>query len=154
MSELQNQVMELQNQDDLLGKYLTFMIDDTLYGIELLYVIEILSIQAITRVPGVPAHIKGIFNLRGQIVPVIDMRLRFNKPEKEYDERTCIIVVDYNDNQVGLIVDQVAEVLSLESSNLEKIPQFSNINNNQYLKSIGKLPSKNILNIDCEMILK
>jgi purine-binding chemotaxis protein CheW len=153
MAELQTQ-NNGQVLDDLSGKYLTFMIQDTIYGIELLNVIEILSIQAITRVPRIPDYIKGIINLRGRIVPVIDMRIKFNQPEKSYDERTCIIVIELNDMQVGLIVDQVSEVLTVDNSELEEIPQFSSINNSQYLKSIGKLPSKLILNIDCEMILK
>ena len=81
--------------DELSNRSLTFLIGDVVYGIELSHVIEIISIQPITPVPALPAYIKGIINLRGKVVPVIDVRLKFNQEERAYDEKTCIIAVSY-----------------------------------------------------------
>ena len=81
-------------EDDLTGRFLTFYIDNAVYGIELTHVIDIISAQEVTNVPSTPAYVKGIINLRGSIVPVIDVRLKFNIPEREYDDHTCFIVVD------------------------------------------------------------
>lgn len=138
--------------DDLAGKYLTFYIADNVYGVELMHVIEIISIQSITRVPNVPNYVKGIINLRGKIAPVIDIRLKFKLEERAYDERTCIIVVSIDNAQVGLIVDSVSEVTVIDSANLSAVTEINRINNNKFLKSIGRIGSKLILNIDCEKI--
>lgn len=140
-------------EEDLKGKHLTFTIDKMIYGVPLEHVIEILSIQAITHVPGVPSYIKGIINLRGNIVPVIDMRLKFNLEAQDYSERTCIIVIDVRETQAGLIVDQVNEVLSLAGDALENIPDFQDLNKDHYISSIGKHQDAMILNLDCERIL-
>ncbi|MEF9976118.1 MAG: chemotaxis protein CheW, partial [Oscillospiraceae bacterium] len=82
-------------EDDLDGKYLTFFIGEATYGVELINVIEIISVQNITNVPGIPGYIKGIINLRGRIVPVIDVRTKIGLEERAYDERTCIIVISW-----------------------------------------------------------
>lgn len=135
--------------DDLDGRFLTFYIGDTVYGLELLHVIEIISIQAITRVPNLPIHIKGIINLRGKIVPVIDIRLKFGLEERAYDEKTCIVVVVMDDMNIGLIVDSVSEVATIDRNELAIPPQFGSINTSQYLQSISKVGEQVILNIDC-----
>lgn len=140
-------------EEELKGRHLTFTIDRMIYGVPLEHVIEILSIQAITHVPGVPHYIKGIINLRGNIVPVIDMRLKFKLAAQEYSERTCIIVVDVQDTQAGLIVDQVNEVLILANNALETVPDFQDLNKDHYIRSIGKHQETMILNLDCERIL-
>lgn len=136
--------------DDLSGRFLTFYIEDTIYGIELLHVIEIISIQSITQVPHVPHYIKGIINLRGKIVPVIDVRLKFNLEERAYDEKTCIIVVIIEDMHVGLIVDSVSEVATINQENMAQPPEFKNSRTNKYLQSISQVGEAVILNIDCE----
>lgn len=135
--------------DDLQGKFLTFHIDDTIYGIELLHVIEIISVQNATRIPNVPAYIKGIINLRGKIVPVIDVRLKFKQPERAYDEKTCIIVVVIEDMQVGLIVDRVSEVATVDQAELANPPELGTTSNEKYLQSIATVGEKVVLNIDC-----
>lgn len=140
--------------DDLSGKYLTFYIEDKIYGVELLYVLEIISIQTITTIPSTPDYVKGIINLRGRIVPVIDVRLKFGIDEREYDERTCIIVININEMYVGLIVDQVSEVIAFDSTHLAALPDFGQVNINQYLRSVAKVNEKLILNIDCEKFLQ
>ncbi|RPF48730.1 purine-binding chemotaxis protein CheW [Hydrogenoanaerobacterium saccharovorans] len=136
--------------DDLMGRFLTFYIGDTIYGVELLHVLEIISIQAITSVPKVPNYIKGIINLRGKIVPVVDVRLKLGKEEREYDERTCIIVVSIDEMSVGLIVDRVSEVVDIDNVGLSAPPELSSSSTNQYLSSIAKIEDKVILNIDLE----
>lgn len=144
-------------RDDLKGRYLTFYIDKTLYGIELTHVIEIIEIssinseQPITHVPSLPHYMKGIINLRGKVVPVIDVRLKFEQEERPYDDSTCIIVVLIHDMQVGLIVDIVQEVVNVDSDNCNASPDTGkNRNSEHYLSSIAKIGDKVILNIDCE----
>lgn len=135
--------------DDLNGRFLTFYIGETVYGIELQHVIEIIQVEPITPVPNVPTYIKGIINLRGKIVPVIDVRLKFHQMEIEYDEKTCIIVVTIEGMQVGLIVDSVSEVATVQPSNLAAPPEFGSSTGSQYLSSIAKTESRVILIIDC-----
>lgn len=151
-------VMEENNvnavMDDLQGKFLTFYIDETVYGIELLNVIEIISVQTATRIPNVPAYIKGIINLRGKIVPVIDVRLKFKQPERAYDEKTCIIVVVIEDMQVGLIVDRVSEVATVDQEDLADPPSLGTTNNEKYLQSIATINNKVVLNIDCRKFFR
>ncbi len=105
--------------DDLVGRYLSFNIGESLYGIELQYIIEIVSMEQITVVPSLPNYILGIMNLRGKVVPVIDIRLKLNQEPRPFDEKTCIIITQIDEMQVGLIVDSVAEVLS--SAQTEKM---------------------------------
>lgn len=135
--------------DDLSGRYLTFYIDDTFYGIELLHILEIISIQSITSVPSLPHYYKGLINLRGKVVPVIDVRLKFNQEERAYDEKNCIIVVTIQDMQVGLIVDSVAEVVTIEEDQKNDPPELGG-NSARYLSSIARVGDKVILNIDCD----
>lgn len=135
--------------DDLQGRFLTFYIDQTVYGLELFNVIEIVSIQDVTRIPSVPDYIKGIINLRGKVVPIIDVRLKLKQPERAYDEKTCIIVVVIDDMQVGLIVDRVSEVVTIGQNELADPPSIGNSSNDKYLQSIATVDDKIVLNIDC-----
>ncbi len=147
MSE--NQVItDGKSLDDLSGRYLSFYVDDTFYGIELLHVTEIISVQPITFVPSLPMYIKGIINLRGKVVPVIDVRLKFGQEERPYDDKTCIIVVLVENMQVGLIVDSVAEVVSIHDGESNNLPELGR-NGERYLSSISKVEDRSILNIDC-----
>ncbi|MDD3429071.1 MAG: chemotaxis protein CheW [Oscillospiraceae bacterium] len=139
--------------NDLAGKYLTFYIGNCTYGVELVHVIEIIGIQDATSVPGVPAYIKGIINLRGRIVPVIDVRLKIGEEEKAYDERTCIIVINWQESLVGLIVDSVSEVIDFSADQLSALPEFSNVNTKKYLSSVCKTGNRLVLNLDCEKFL-
>ncbi|MBR5486040.1 MAG: purine-binding chemotaxis protein CheW [Oscillospiraceae bacterium] len=143
-------ILEKNNAaDDLNGRFLTFYIDDTVYGIDLLHVIEIIQVPPITHIPHVPNYIKGIINLRGKIAPIISVRLKFNQQEIPYDEKTCIIVVVINDMHVGLIVDSISEVANIDSDELAAPPQFGSDLSNQYLGSIANVDGRVILNIDC-----
>lgn len=111
------------------GKYLTFLMDRESYGVEVTKVREIIRMQPITPVPQMPAYVKGVINLRGKIIPVIDLRLRFGLPETEVTDATCIVVVqsrdaDDVDTYTGLVVDGVEEVLSITAGDIENSPNF------------------------------
>ena len=135
--------------DDLTGRFLTFYIEDVLYSLPLSHVIEIIGIQHITHIPHVPHYIKGIVNLRGKVVPISDVRLKFGQPERPYDDKTCIVIVLINDMNVGLIVDSVAEVVTLEKSNTAPQPLTEKRAGENYLDSISTVNGKAIMNIDC-----
>lgn len=135
-------------------KYLTFYIGDVVYGVSIDNVIEILNDpDPPTVVPGIPKYIKGIMNLRGGIVAVIDARLKLGVEEIEYDERSCIIVINWRDTKIGLFVDRVAEVDDFSSDQLAPLPDFSTVNSNQYLSSICKVGERIVLILDCEKFL-
>lgn len=142
----------LEAEDTQKDKFLTFIIGEESYGIEIRYVTEIIGIQPITEVPEVPEYIRGIINLRGKIIPVMDVRLRFKKPFREYDERTCVVVVDIDEVTVGLIVDNVAEVLSISAADI--VPP-SDLNNScsRYIRGFGKVGSGVKLLLDCKRLL-
>src|SRR5687767_6126779 len=111
------------------GKYLSFQLGEEQYAIEVLRVREIVKIQHITAVPETPAEVRGVINLRGKVIPVVDLRLKFGMPEREYGERTCIIVVELNGSlagPMGIIVDEVSEVINLAESDIQDTPEFGN----------------------------
>ncbi|MGE5630369.1 MAG: chemotaxis protein CheW [Caulobacteraceae bacterium] len=148
------ETFEQEEEDTQKGRFLTFSLGKETYGIEIKYVTEIIGIQAITEVPELPEYIKGIINLRGKIIPVMDVRLRFKKESREYNDRTCVIVVDIKDISVGLIVDSVSEVLSIPEQDIVEPPQMSKGFGNRYIKNIGKVGNDVKLLIDCEKLLK
>lgn len=151
MSDILNETLE--TEDTQHGRYLTFQLDNEIYGIEIKFVTEIIGIQPITVVPEVPDYVRGIINLRGKIIPVIDMRLKFKKPLAEYNDRTCIIVVDIGAISIGLIVDKVAEVLTISDDNIVPPPDFKTGFQNKYIKGIGKAGDEVKLLLDCEKII-
>jgi len=141
-------------KDDLAGRFLTFYIDDIIYSLPLTHVIEIIGIQTITHIPAVPHYIKGIVNLRGKVVPISDVRLKFNQPERPYDDKTCIVITMMGETQVGLIVDRVAEVVTLEKADMAPPPAAEARLGQSYLASISKMNEKVIMNIDCEKLFQ
>ena len=148
-----SETIENLDEDTMSGKYLTFLIDKELYGIDISYVTEIVGIQEITVMPNMPDYMKGIINLRGIIVPLMDIRLRFSMEPKEYDDRTCVVVVDFEGMSIGLIVDSVSEVIDLAAESIVELPQNSMGLSNRYIKNIGKLDSDVILLVDSEKLL-
>jgi len=151
MAENVEDIMEFE--DTQKGRVLTFSLDKESYGIDIKYVIEIIGMQSITKIPELPDYIKGVINLRGKIIPVIDVRLKFKKEGKEYNDRTCIIVVDINGISIGLIVDSVAEVITIPDEDLADPLHFSNSYNNRYIRKIGKIGNEVKLILDCEKLL-
>ena len=148
-----NPLDEKEEEDSLEEKYLTFMLGDEEFGVNIGFVTEIIGIQAITFVPDLPVFVKGIINLRGQIIPVIDVRLRFQKPEVDYNERTCIIVLHIKDLPIGFIVDSVAEVDQIPYENIIPPPSVRHSYHQQYISGIGKVQEKIILIMDCDKLI-
>ena len=125
-------------EDVMQGKYLTFLVGDVGYGIEISYVVEILSVQEITLVPHTHAYVKGIINLRGTVVPVIDMRMRFGQGEIEYTEKTCIIVLSMDEMSVGILVDGVQDVSNIGDESIQEPPTTTgNALKNNFIKAVG-----------------
>lgn len=152
MAEIEENTIEME-EDTQKNRFLTFLLGKESYGIDIKYVIEIIGIQAITQIPELPEYVRGIINLRGKIIPVMDVRLKFKKEPKEYNDRTCVIVVDINNISIGLIVDSVAEVITIAEVDMVEPPQMYKGFSNRYIKSIGKVGNEVKLLLDCEMIL-
>lgn len=139
--------------DEMSGKYLTFWTDSQLFGIPIADVVQIVGVQTITTIPEFPEYAKGIINLRGSIIPVIDMRLRLHKTEIAYNERTCIIVINTQKNLIGFIVDAVDEVTKIEGESISNPPKMTADPSNDYLIGIAKIESKVVLLLDTDKIL-
>ena len=152
MSEILDEMMDLE-EDTQKGKYLTFKLGKEMFGIEIRFVTEIIGMQPIAEVPEVPDYVKGIINLRGQIIPLIDVRIKFKKEPMEYHDRTCIIVIEIQNTSIGLIVDEVAEVLSMPEENIVPPPEYKTGFQNRYIKSIGRVGDDVKLILDCEKLL-
>ncbi|HWP80941.1 MAG TPA: chemotaxis protein CheW [Candidatus Acidoferrum sp.] len=142
-----------EEEDDMKGRFLTFQVDRELFGIELRNVMEIVGIQPITQMPEMPDYIKGIVNLRGKIIPVMDVRLRFGKSAIEYHDRTCIIVIDFDGISIGLIVDSVSEVLAIPDADIAEKPEIGSMRSRGYINNIGKIGERVILLLDCQKLL-
>jgi len=168
MEELKQQVDELSNQnhnnhdvlvsedsieETLKDMYLTFRLGDEDYALEIRYVTEIVGMQKITEVPDMPGYVKGVVNLRGQVIPVIDMRLRFNMADRKYDERTCIIVINLSSRQVGLVVDTVNEVRSIDEGHVSPPPKGAGTSCAQYIKGLGKVGEEVKILLDANRLL-
>jgi purine-binding chemotaxis protein CheW len=138
------------SEDTQEGKFLTFALGSEEYGIEIRHVTEIIGMQRITELPDVADYIRGVINLRGKVIAVMDARLRFGLPLRPYDERTCIIVVDIRETIVGVIVDSVSEVLDIPEQNIEPPPKVNRSAGSRYIRSLGKVGDqvKILLDID------
>jgi purine-binding chemotaxis protein CheW len=142
-----------EDQDTQKDKYLTFHIGDEDYAIAITFVTEIIGMLNITEVPQTPNYIKGVINLRGKVIPVMDIRLRFNMQARIYDERTCVIVVNHKENTVGLVVDTVSEVLDIPEANVESSPHFSQGDGNSFISGMGKVEDEIKMIIDVNSLL-
>ena len=134
-------------------QYLTFLLGNEEYGINICYVTEIIGIQAITYVPDLPVFVKGITNLRGQIIPVIDVRLRFQKEAAAYNDRTCVIVLQIKDLFIGFIVDSVAACGTIPNESVIEPPAARRNFHQKYISGIGRLSDKIVLILDCEKLI-
>jgi len=140
-------------EDSLEDMYLTFMLEDDEYGINISYVTEIIGIQVITFVPDLPVFVKGIINLRGQIIPVIDVRLRFQKMQAEYNDRTCVIVLQIKDLMIGFIVDSVASCCAIPNERIIEPPMAQKNYHQKYISGIGRIADKIVLILNCEKLI-
>ena len=143
--------------DQRAGKYLTFQLGNEEFAVQVLRVREIMGIQEITAVPQTPGYVKGVINLRGKVIPVVDLRLKFGLPEMEYTQRTCIIVAQIENQgaklMIGIIVDCVSEVLTLQASDIENTPDFGNGVETPYLLGMAKVKGKVKILLDIDMVL-
>lgn len=153
MAEMIEDIEMNLDEDTQKGKFLTFTLENEDYGLEIKYVTEIIGIQDITSVPELPEYIKGIINLRGKIIPVMDIRLRFKKPFREYDNRTCIVVVDIQNLEVGIIVDAVAEVMIIQDEDIVPPPDLKKGAGDKFISGIGKVGADVKLLLDCNKLL-
>ena len=140
------------DEDTQKDKYLTFRIASEDYGIAIANVTEIIGIQSITEIPEMADYIKGVINLRGKVIPVMDIRLRFKLPPREYDERTCIVVVEIDGTSVGLVVDTVNEVADIPEDQVEPAPK-SKRKGGSYIQGMGKIGQEVKILLDINRIL-
>lgn len=137
------------------GKYLTFTLADEEYGIGILKIKEIIGMMPVTAVPQTPDFVKGVINLRGKVIPVVDLRLRFGLESIDYTERTCIVVVEIDGPtgtvMIGVVVDAVSEVLNIKGADIEDTPTFGTDLNTNYILGMAKMEGgvKILLDIDC-----
>lgn len=152
MDNINESVLSSVLDSDISSKYLTFQVCGQHYGISISNVIEIVQIQPATELPDLPLYVKGIINLRGRVVPLIDVCLRFGKPESEYNDRTCIIIVDIDGVYTGLIVDAVEDVVDIEDGRISPPPSFSADTSAHYVTGIGKLGENIILILNSRLL--
>ncbi len=134
-------------------EFVTFVLGDEEYAIEALKVQEITGLPQITKVPYLPAFIKGVINLRGTVVPVVDLRLKFGFKPIDYTKQTCVIVSKIGDNIMGMIVDAVSEVTMLSNSCIDPTPPFGTKLNTDFMKGVGKLENRLLIILDVDRIL-
>lgn len=144
---------ELEELNSTSEKYLTFLIDKQFYAFHINDVVEIIEMMEITPVPEFPDYAKGIINLRGILIPIIDVRLRFCKNEMDYNERTCIIILNLKGIQVGFIVDTVDEVVDIDKSNISGVPKISDTKTRKYIQGVGKLSNKIVMLVNAQKML-
>ncbi len=141
------------SEDTMEGMFLTFTLGDQTYGLEIKHVIEIIGLQQITEVPDVSHFIKGVINLRGKVIPIMDVRMRFGMEPRDYDDRTCIIVISIRESDIGLIVDRVAEVLTIPESQIQGPPAVGADAAQQFMKGLGKMENDVKILLDVEKLV-
>ncbi len=135
------------------GKFLTFVLNDEVYGIEILKVREIIGLMDITNVPQTPDYMKGVINLRGKVIPVIDLRLKFSMPEEDHTQETCTIVVEVENTSIGIIVDRVSEVMEIKGDEIENAPQFGQGIDTNFIMGLGKTKETIVILLDIAKVL-
>ena len=151
------QLEKAQQAEARIEKYLTFSLGSEEYGVEILKVREIIGLLDITPVPHTPEFIKGVINLRGKVIPVIDLRLKFGLEPKEYDERTCIIVVEVSNEagsvMMGIVVDSVSEVLNISTTDIEPAPKFGINIDTKFILGMAKTKDRVKILLDINRVL-
>jgi purine-binding chemotaxis protein CheW len=142
-------------KENEITKVLTFLIGDQVYGIEIPYIIEIIGVPRITQVPcyEIPSFIKGIINVRSKVVPVVNVRACFGKPEIDYDERACTVIVAHEGVSVGLIVDEVLDVSSVSEKHIARTPELNQVNNNRFIDYILEMNDGVKLVLDVQKLI-
>ena len=154
VEELDDSWDDDEGEDAQKDKFLTFQIAEEEFAIPIGHVIEIVGIQKITEVPDMPDFVKGVINLRGKVIPVMDVRLRFRLPAVAYDDRTCVVVVSVGNVTLGLVVDTVSEVVSIPESHVSPPPRFSGAGSGRYVSGMGKIGEAVKIIIDVQKLLR
>lgn len=152
--ESENDHMDSLDVDTQKDRFLSFQIGKEDYGVEIRFVTEIIVMHTVTEVPDTAYFIKGVINLRGKVIPVMDVRERFNLEKRDYDSRTCIIVVDVDETTVGLIVDTVNEVIDIPEINIDPPPAAHSGIDSSYIKGMGKVGKKVKILLDVKNVLR
>lgn len=143
-----------ENEDTQANKYLFFRIGKESYGIGIKHIIEIIELQRISEVPDMPVYVKGVINLRGKVIPIIDLRLRFMMEAREYDDRTCIVVTEIDGVLIGFVVDTVEEVIEIPENQVEPPPRFKSASgHDRYISGLGKAGEAVKILLDVEKII-
>ncbi len=140
-------------EDTQRDRYFTFQVGAEEYGIEIMHVLEVVGLQKITEVPDMPDFVKGVINLRGQVIPIMDVRTRFGMKTVEYDDRTCVLVVNMQGQQIGLIVDKVSDVLDIPAGQVQPPPKVSNRPGSRYISGLGKVEEEVKILLDVQKLL-
>ena len=146
-------VVEKKETSDIEGKFLTFVLGEEIYGIEILKASEIIGLMDITTVPQTPDYMKGVINLRGKVIPVIDLRKKFSMQEGVHTQETCVIVVEVNSSSIGLIVDSVSEVSDITGEEIENAPSYGQGIDTSFIMGLGKVKDKIIILLDIDAVL-
>ncbi len=141
------------DEDTQKDMYFSFRIGDEEYAIEIGYVNEVIGMMKITEVPEMPDFVRGVINLRGQVVPVTDVRTRFKMEPREYDDRTCVIVVNVQDTAIGMAVDQVSDVLNIPEKDREPPPKVNRAETSRFIKGMGKVDEEVKILLDVNKLL-
>jgi purine-binding chemotaxis protein CheW len=148
-----NQNIKQDTTELAAGEYLTFILGGEEYGIEILKVQEIRSYEAVTKIANTPDFIKGVINLRGSIVPIVDLRMRFNLHLVEYNEFTIVIILSFNKRTIGIVVDGVSDVLDLNQSQISPVPELVSNIDTKYLKGLGSVDDRMLILVDIEQLM-
>lgn len=151
------QETDMQGMEEIAGKYLTFTLGNEEYGIGILNIREIIGVMEITAVPHTPEYIKGVINLRGRVIPIMDLRLKFGLEPEKYNERTCIIVVEVQGKsgpvQVGMVVDSVSEVLAVAGEQIESPPSLGISTDTENILGMGKINEEVKILLDVDKVI-
>ncbi len=142
-----------EDEDTQKDRFLTFKIGDEEYAVEISCVIEVIGMQKITHVPDMPIFVKGVINLRGQVIPITDIRMRFGMESREYDDRTCIVVVNVSDTFVGIVVDTVSDVLDMPEETVSQPPKINQKPGSRYIQGLGKVGDDVKIILDVQKLL-
>jgi len=135
------------------GEYLTFTLGAEEYGIDILKVQEIRGYDAVTKIANAPPFIKGVINLRGVIVPIVDLRIKFNLGSETYDQFTVVIILNIGKRVMGVVVDGVSDVIQLSSENLRPAPEFGSVLDTRYILGLGTVEDRMIIVVDIERLM-
>ncbi len=151
--ELEEDLYDEDEEDTQKDIYFSFRVENEEYGIEIMYVNEVIGLQKITEVPDMPDFVKGVINLRGKVIPVMDVRKRFGMKLVEYTDCTCIIVADIKDNAVGMIVDEVKDVLHIPEKNIDPPPKIKRNESSLFVQGLGKVEDEVKILLDVNKLL-